>query len=244
MIRRIRGTQKGIIDAPDMIQDYIVTDFNDHIPYFMVSDENDNKVGTGIPKFFSFGINECTTRSWGYKQPSSTITYHTPTQSWYGSGRPLRMHMMHRGDIRLYHTSLFIMQEERGDTNILLAGVVKEEDASTVKELLTSNDINVGYNALTKLAPYIEVWLADDFDIPKSRFYAARNVYRRYVRRKLIDKHLRIILKPRAEMNNLLIRRKVKFATLDLLQDKINNLCQTAASSELKKLSSHNTSLK
>ena len=75
MIRHSRDSQKGIVDIPNMIQDYIITDFADYVPYFMVSDTNNSKVGIDNPKFLNFGITECSTRSLGYMQPGDTITY-------------------------------------------------------------------------------------------------------------------------------------------------------------------------
>lgn len=230
----------GITDTPNMLEDYIITDSADIIPYFMLTDKSPNaNAGIG-PKFFSWSKDTSQYDSWGYQRPANRIVNHT-NNYWHGSDRPLKMNYIYRGDMILFHTSLFMMQEERGETNILLSGVIKEEDLFIIKEMLTQNDINVGSGALTTLAPFIEIWVADDFDVVKSRFHQVRNLYRRRIRRSLIDKGLRIRLKPRAEMNELLIKRKVKFETLDLLQNKITNLCQTAASSEVNQLSSPST---
>ena len=232
----------GVNDAPNMLEDYIVTDSCDNVPYFMLTDKSSNGTDGEGPKFFSWSKqSNCNHDGWSYYRPGLRVVTHMGRNYYWNNTSSLTMTYMQRGDIQLFHTCLFMMQEERGDTNIIMSGIVKEENLFMVKEMLRNNDINVNNKALETIAPFVEIWLADDFDIPKSRFYSARMFYRRQVRKRLIENGFRIYLKPRAEMNALLIQRKVKFATLDLLQTKINSLCQIAASSEMKQLSSLNT---
>lgn len=242
-------TGKSIISkTPNLLLDYIFTDSNEYFPYFMSVAFSDLHLGIGEPKFFSFNSkDDCFHYTWGYKIPGQVITSlnaNTRHGRWWDNPntQPTKMGYINRGrgGVTILMNSLFLMEVEMGASNILLVGVVKEEDAIEVKKIYLDdfNDGSYSNELQNKLQPFIEIWIADDFDVVKSKFSQTRNLYRRVVRRILINNNFRIKLKPRAELNNLFIKRDVKFSTIDLLHTKINTLCQTAAQTKLLQLES------
>ena len=230
--------RETISKKPNLLLDYILTDCAEYIPYFMTVAFSDLHLGIGEPKFFSFDKKTSYHYHWGYVRPSAAVTLlhsHTQRPRWWGNnnGDPTKMGYMSKYQgIELFMNSLFMMQTERGASNILLIGVVKEEDAVTVKNIYTTHindDMLSDFDMYIKIIPYIEIWVADDFDIPRSLFPQARLFYRRAVRKELIENGIRIKKKPRAELNAFLIKRNVQFQTIDSLHTKINTLCQKAA---------------
>jgi len=232
-----------ISKKPDLLQDYVLTDAADYVPYFMTTAYSPTvHVGIGEPKFISFGQKLCHTTSCGYKNAASQIASLRPTTRYfmyyshynrYTAEAPAIVHMTpYRGNVHLFMNSLFIMSEIMGSSDVLMMGVVKEEDVQRVKTIYVDNQ-ETDATLLTLLTPYIEVWIADDFDVAKSQYPQARGMYRRSIRRILIENNLRIKIKPKVVMQNFLLKREVNFTTLDSLHTKINTLCQTAANARL-----------
>jgi hypothetical protein len=230
-------------DEVPIHDDYIFTDHADYIPYFMVAHVNYENVGEQEPKYFGFGTHHCQTSGYSLLYMGNSIRHVFGSQHgrrYWGNNLTVapKMFRATRDRLKYYYNSLFLMYDrmQSEDFNILMIGVVKEEDVNAVRAHI--NGMTTNFSDYSHL---VEVWIADDFDVVKSRHPIARSLYRRKIRKYLIEQGIRIIPKPQKVINKLFLDRTIRFETLSEVNAKLKDVCKETVSLKLLQLESQIT---